>query len=263
LHPLNIERKKDMERLGFGTGYEFLSWIKQDGATNPVVEHVNLENTDRTTVCKDFEEIRCCVCDFYEIIKDYRRYKWTLHMCDKKDCTGYLCSRCYQKYDQRSSGNKRKSVAKCRNKLLEKSSSIGKGFIGEMIIARTLNFFNCNLELDNFGYCVDLYDPVLYKKIQVKTREPYYGSYTIHFGIEHNFYTLFILCMDKDSKNVTRVYIIPESELYGITTVTIYDKTIRGISKWEKFRVDEKSYNEMYHSMKIENCKVLKDDKAI
>lgn len=262
LHPLNKERQEDMKRLGFVTGYEFFRWIRQYGLTknSDSNEYDESDKIEKYAEHKWLKEIRCCACDIYEIIKDYRRLKWMIHVCDKKDCTGYLCSKCYQRYDPRSSNNKKKYVTKCRNNQLEKSSNSGKGFIGEMIIAKTLDIANCNLELDNFRSYIDLYDPTIYKKIQVKTSEPYYGCWTVHFGIEHHFDTLFILCMDKYRKNVLRVYIIPESELYGIKAVSIYSKTRYIQSKWEKFRVDEKPYNETYHNMKIENCKVLKND---
>lgn len=58
------------------------------------------------------------------------------------------------------------------------------------------------------------------------------------------------IVVEKPWKNVKRVYVIPEdsSELYGKIYISIYDKPSRE-SKWEKFRVDEKPYNDTYHKM--------------
>lgn len=38
-----------------------------------------------------------------------------------------------------------------------------------------------------------------------------------------------------------------ESELYGSQNVTIYGNSKS--SKWKKFRIDEKPYNDVYHSL--------------
>ena len=66
--------------------------------------------------------------------------------------------------------------------------------------------------------------------------------------------------MSKDWKDVDRIYIIPESEAKEGTSITISKNPYRGIPWYEKYRVDEKPYNEAYHSLSIEDCSVLKDD---
>ncbi len=43
--------------------------------------------------------------------------------------------------------------------------------------------------------------------------------------------------------------------------ITIYiNPCVKG-SKWEEFRIDKKPYNDTYHNKKLNNCKVLKNDK--
>ena len=85
-------------------------------------------------------------------------------------------------------------------------------------------------------------------------------------GMEHNFDILFVLCMDKNVpwRHVEKVYIIPESELYGEVRINIYNdfSNVRSRFKWiEKFGVNKKEFDDVYHTMKLENCKVLRKKK--
>lgn len=58
-------------------------------------------------------------------------------------------------------------------------------------------------------------------------------------------------------KNIERMYAIPEGELGKVTGVSIVKSNN---SRWEKFRIDERPYNDTYHKMNIGNCPVLKDE---
>ncbi len=69
--------------------------------------------------------------------------------------------------------------------------------------------------------------------------------------------------MDKNVPwiDIEKVYVIPESELYGEVRINIYKdfSNVRSRFKWvDKFRVDEKDFNDIYHTMKLENCKILR-----
>lgn len=72
----------------------------------------------------------------------------------------------------------------------------------------------------------------------------------IDFENHKNFDTVVVLCGDmyKPWKYIERVYIIPKSEIKG--SITIVKNSSRS-SKWEIFRVDEKPYNDIYHSVDI------------
>lgn len=85
------------------------------------------------------------------------------------------------------------------------------------------------------------------------------------------FHTLFGLCMDKYEpwKDVDRMYVIPIDDLYkhncedGINVYRDWYK-LRKLSRFEwieKFRIDERPYNNTYRNMKLENCKILRKDK--
>ncbi len=70
---------------------------------------------------------------------------------------------------------------------------------------------------------------------------------------------LYLVCMDEGYKNIKRLYKIPTSDIDHIQTIQIYDKTSRS-SKWEKYRLSHEEVNvvnDIYHSMKIEDCPVL------
>lgn len=80
-------------------------------------------------------------------------------------------------------------------------------------------------------------------------------------GSEHNFDTLFAVCMDKNRNNIDRIYIVPESELYGYTYIEIYedwsDVLRMGGSKFEwieEFRINDEIkdiYNDCYHDLML------------
>ena len=70
--------------------------------------------------------------------------------------------------------------------------------------------------------------------------------------------TVILLRMDREWKNVLRVYIIPSAYIETLC-ISIYTGSIR-VSKWDKFMVDEKSYNDAYHTLDIENCSILRNE---
>ena len=212
---------------------------------------------------------RCCICrstDTYIYPDGYSQ--WNAHKCDKYNCTRYICNKCRSKeyyrdivkFDPNSSDNWKKSVRKFRNKQIDPKSETGKGFIGEMIVAKTRGLKNCNLELDNFNAVFDLSVDSFYGRIQVKTASLINGKW--EFGLSYNqeYDTIFLICMGKYWKNVERVYAIPWEKCVNIRNIAIYDRTPGG-SQWDKFRVGEEQYEDTYQDMKLENCPVLKNSK--
>lgn len=179
---------------------------------------------------------RCCRC---KNIKTYTyidgREAWVNCACGDISCTGWLCNKCWQKTQQL-----------CRNDFLDKYSTTGKAIISQWIVAKNMNIFDLNMKNDNFNEKIDLSYHQIYKKIDVKSAT-LSGKSWLFNGIAKNCDTFCFVCMDKLWKNVERVYIIPSQELYGKTCLKIYkDKEWYG-----KFRIDETSYNNMYHSVNI------------
>lgn len=168
-----------------------------------------------------------------------------------------ICDPCYHKLKR-----------KCRNKEIEKDSNFGKGFRIEQVIAKVLDIKNCNIELDNFNSVFDLYDPVKYKEIQCRSTKPsirkakwrereyIYDVWHIPLGLPE-YDTLIVTCMSIDYKNIDRMYAIPVDKLPESEGLTIYKEP--KVRPWyEDYRIDEKPYNDVYHSMKIEDCPVIK-----
>lgn len=196
-----------------------------------------------------FKDRKCCICGSYETyIKNTGEPWWIRYK--KNGCwdrKSHLCMTCHIKIRSPD----------CKNRQFRTTHSYGKGIIGEAVIMDVRKIKNYNIEVNNFCAKFDLFGDFEYGVIQVKTKISLFGDCCAYFGEEHNFHTLFFLCMSKDRKIIERIYIIPEKELYDITGITIkYNNN----SKWEKFRLDDISlqqYNGAYQNL----MKYLKDKK--
>lgn len=190
----------------------------------------------------------CCICRYDLSIGNNHGFK---EYNDKGDWTGrWICKPCYRCADWRS-GN------------LDPSSSHGKGFVGQQIIAKTYGIEDCNLKMNNFRFCVDLSKITGYGYGEVKTVSlNRMGEWKFSRVGGNKFDVLFLLCMDCNWpwKDVVRVYVIPWEAIGDISYITIYENPSKE-SRWEEFRTDERSFNSTYHNMKLENCKVLRKKK--
>lgn len=208
----------------------------------------------------------CQICDSKETyINSNRRPIWHKYKISENEnlsikgtsCNNksYICDLCYHKERQ-------KANAKCRNKELSKDSTLGKGFIGEQIWCKVRGVKNCNIEMDNFTYKHD-HSPdkeygIVNTKIATKiSRSKHSDRWSFDTKGEYDNVVLF--CMDKERKNVERAYIIPKEVLENRRIVDIVQSSTK-YSWYEKYRVNEKSYNEAYHSMNLKECPVLKND---
>lgn len=170
-----------------------------------------------------------------------------------------LCGECYKKlpggvYD------KSRLRAMCRNKELDLDKhNMALGFLGESIVAKTLGLDTCAKKIDRFTYKYDIYQGPIDGRIEVKTAEISYLGDRWSFGKikPEKFDIIYLVCMSKDLKDVERIYKI-KSEKIDKDSIAIIKDPSRS-AKWEKFKIDEIPYNNSYHSMNIENCKVLKN----
>ena len=185
-----------------------------------------------------------------KICKGYREY-------DKKgNWTGrWLCINCWQKFDPNSPNNIRKSLAGRRTGNIDPNSSSGKGDIFEQIVCKARGVKNLNYENDNFNEPLDhSRDPELGI---IQTKGAIYNSINgvwknNGFGIEHKkeFDYIIFLCMDAYMKNIERAYHFPKKEVKKRTGITITKNPSRGGQWYEKYRVDEKPYNDAYHILR-------------
>lgn len=216
----------------------------------------------------------CCVCgaDKTYCSNDYEQ--WYDCKCGKKDCTKHLCKNCwskdYQKNNPNSHDNTRKLATDWRTGNLDPLSTNGKGFIGQQIVAIKYGAEDCNLKMDNFRFYIDLSKISGYGYSEVKTSSLGIksGQYMFHTHRPQEYDTLFLVCMDHNEpwKDVNRVYAIPWEVVVnrGKGNIVITRDSSRGT--WyddpkKGYRLDEKPFNDIYHGMKLENCKVLRKRK--
>lgn len=227
---------------------------------NPTKEQIKTAIFDNSSNNKyKFRERICCNCGSTETIIEGSTPIWGHCKCEKIDCTMYLCNKCrmnvkniYQKLN-----------AQWRNGKLDPFSNVGKGFIGQQIVAKTYNVEDCNLKMDNFHFYVDLKIPG-YGLVDVQarslTRE---GQWLFSTRRAQEYDILFALCMDNNQPwvNVERVYAIPWEFIVNRskTTVSITKDPSKYFRLYDKFRIDEMPFNDTYHNMKLENCKILRN----
>lgn len=211
-----------------------------------------LEDRDHYKRCRH-KETKCCKCDSAKTyMKGPEDPLWRTCECGKKDCTGHICDTCYGKI---------RSSAGWRHGQLDPSSPPGKGFIGAYIVAKTYGLEDCNIKMNTFRFYIDLSKHSKYGYIEVKTAtlNRKNGNWSFSKFDEKDFDTLFLVCMDENDpwKSVKRVYAIPWEDAINRSSIKIYENPSR--SAWyDKYKIDEKSFEDTYSNMKLENCKVLR-----
>ena len=127
-----------------------------------------------------------------------------------------------------------------------------KDCIGDIIVIKARGLKNCNL---NISISNKLSDPE-YGIVKVKFRPLYYDEYKVPLGDETNFDTLIVIGLNKDKDIIETAFAIPEKELNGKRFITI---TKTGI--YQKFKIDERPYREVYDHMKTGNYSIICDDR--
>jgi len=165
---------------------------------------------------------------------------------EKRDWTGkWLCTNCY-KYEYA------KNRADFRNNNLDPNSTVGKGYTFEQItcIARYLK--NLNIESGNFhspiDHSVDAELGIIQSKGAIYDYINDQWSFNVLNEQHKKFDHLICHCMDENMQNVERVYIFPKKEIMKRASIGIIKNPSRG-TWYEKYRVDEKLYNDAYHNM--------------
>lgn len=195
-----------------------------------------------------------------------QRIRYTLNGLGLFDSNGiwdrksYICTYCHENLPG-GYAFLIKQMRQWRNKKLDLESTTGLGYLGEKIFCDTRNAINCNIEEDNFCANYDAIDKE-YGNCQIKLSV--YNDIdnrwtTGKIDFKPNCNKVVIICMDKNLKHVDRVYIIPQIVIIerGITTaIGIYKNN--NIGWYEDYRVDEKSYDNIYQNMDLENDSVLK-----
>lgn len=191
----------------------------------------------------------CCICGSGRTeITHIRRPHWYTHKVNGSwDYKSYECGNCHNTI-------KHKSHAQFRNKDLSRDCPSGKGFIGQQIFCKVRGVKDCNIELDNFNSKYDHSIDLEYGLVNTKYDIFKWNTKRWHPHTSGEYDNLAVICMDMSEKNVERVYIIPRKEAIKVSRINL----TKAPSIYDRYRVDEKPYNEAYHSMSIKECPVLR-----
>jgi len=146
---------------------------------------------------------------------------------------------------------------------LDINSEKGLGRAGEILVAKTLKIvdeFDCNRI--SCGYKIDLYHNV-YKKIDVKTSllSNKYNYWQFTFNAKKEADTYICLGLSSNRKKVEHVWVVPnEGEIRNLQNLGMYD-TYRSLSNKRKYEIDSKPYDDVWKTMKLDNCKIMVDKK--
>jgi len=165
----------------------------------------------------------------------------------RKDNDGnYICSNC------RSNINK-KSERLWRMGLISRYIETGVGIVGQYIVAKTIGVDDLNIINDNLRQPVDLSEHSIYGMSDVKTATLADDNRWTFGRVFNRCDTVFYLCMDRYMpwKDVEMVCVAPCSLVFDSSSINI----LKGrIGKWDilkKYRIDEKPFNDVYHSVDI------------
>lgn len=157
---------------------------------------------------------------------------------------------------------KDKSRQKCRNKNLDPDSTKGFGYISEVLAAKFLRIRTCFDMTGIFNYRdFDIYQHEDFGRINVKGSKLLYykGYYYWSFNTKKNKIPDFFFCVGyNDTRTeVLCVYIIPNEN--------VPTHTIRINKNWDQdkdpyywYKQDPKPWNDLFHTLKLEDCPVLK-----
>lgn len=201
----------------------------------------------------------CCICEGKETGLDRDGSQHWLRYYDNKgnwDKKSRMCTYCYMDIYKSSPDSQqyfRKSMAKSRIGNFSRFERPGKTAIGQWIGGKTLGLKDLNIEKNNFREPIDLSRHSLYGNIDVKIATYNHINDQYRFdGIRHNFDNLLALCMDRyDSwKDVEIAFMIPITHINANSITIVKNISSRG-SKWEVFMIDNKPFNDTYHSVDI------------
>lgn len=114
-----------------------------------------------------------------------------------------------------------------------------KDYLGDIItiVARRLENLD-DKDIDDIKNRIP--DPE-YGIIKPKVKTSYFGEYKINIGNDRDFDTLLIIGLNREKKIVEKVYAIPSHQLDGKSSISILKN-----GKYDKFRIDEKPFNEVF-----------------
>lgn len=139
-------------------------------------------------------------------------------------------------------GIKMRTIEKWKEQFYEKRGRRNE-HLGDIItiFARGLEKILADKDIDDIKNRIA--DPE-YGIIKPKIKTSFFGDYTISIGKDRHFDTLLIIGLNRTKKIVAKVYAIPRLQLGEKSSISILKN-----GKYEKFRIDEKPYNEAFQKI--------------
>lgn len=189
----------------------------------------------------DHTNTRCCICGSRETYimpngdPSWRRHKengiW--------DGKSYKCESC-----------RHKSNTKYRNNKIDKNSTFGMTIISQAVVKKVTGSIDCTRKMNNCNYSIDLLDHKKNEKIDVKysvIREDKEWYFRTKGKLDTDIY--FCMGLSKDSKNIAKVWIIPNEDwVVDLKGISIHKESCYRYSQYE---IDSKLYNNAYQSLML------------
>jgi len=197
------------------------------------------------------------------------------HPIKEKDTEGkwlgiWDCANCWDKYSSNSSHKKLKLEADCRNGNLDPNSNHGIGYVTAVLVKKFLGIEDCFDITDNF--CYPKYDMIEHKdwgKIDAKGSSLFLqnnATNTLYhtFRTNRNKNADFFFCIgyDKERKHVITVLIVPnQNNISNLAAMTVYYNRYSKYDKLKESKEEVKKWDDLFHTLKLDNCPVLRKNK--
>lgn len=130
-----------------------------------------------------------------------------------------------------------------------------KNYVGEILAIKARKLEGCILDINDTIPKFNMAPDPEYGIIKTKFRAMYENDDKVPIGTDRDFDTLFIIVLHKGKGTIEKVYAIPKKELDRKRAITIADNK----DECQKFRIDEKPYNDVYCYMRTGKYSILKD----
>lgn len=194
-----------------------------------------------------------CVCGSDKTyVRPNGNLEWVRHEDEKGIWNGrsYSCKKCYSNGCQRlpdSYNSVIKNLANFRTGNLGKDSETGKSLIDQAVVSKVLGIEDLNITMNNLEWCIDAQDDVR-GKIDVKSSK--LGDDGWSFGNNRKIECDTYICLGYDANRcyIAKAWEIPNDDnVISICTIHIRMNSL----KYEKFEIDETSYNDAYQSLRL------------
>lgn len=200
---------------------------------------------------------KCCKCGNKTYVLQGKEL-WFKYKIDKDgnydkngywDNRSYLCYKCYQDIpvNYEIYRNKTRSMTQTRTGNLKIDSGRGKSLIDQAVVTKVLGIDDLNIKMDNFEYYIDASNEK-YGKIDIKGSHFYLIEEIWRFSTRGNIIcdTFILLGYNHDRTNIDFVWIVPNENWKN--EIKIHKDAIK-TSKYDRFKVDPKPYNDVYYSL--------------